>query len=243
MAAIAIVGPHQRKTSGPDRVSVPHDLLPIPREVPVYNRVMAVVYDSEPPRSVAGEPGPFRREDYFGLPDEPRCELVYGSLVVTPAPSRRHQQAVLALAFRLREYALARGHELLAAPADVALFEHTVLQPDILLVDRERRETTRSFVDGAPDLVVEVLSPSTGRRDRMVKLALYAKAGVPEYWIVDPEEQTIELLSLAGDAYRVVVSEEADAGRLRSLRFPELAIELDPFWDEVDRALTGRLPG
>jgi Uma2 family endonuclease len=204
---------------------------------------MAVVYESEPPRGVSGEPGPFRRKDYFGLPDEPRCELLYGSLVVTPAPSRRHQQTVLALAFRLREFALARGHELLAAPADVALFEHTVLQPDILLVERERRETARSFVDGAPDLVVEVLSPSTVRRDRIVKLALYARAGVPEYWIVDPEGRTIELFSLAGDAYRVVVTVESETGLLRSVRFPELVVDLDPMWDEIDRALTGRLPG
>jgi Uma2 family endonuclease len=209
----------------------------------VYNRFMAVVYESEPPRGVGGEPGPFRRADYLALPDEPRCELLWGHLVVTPAPIALHQRVVIALLKRLDEFALAQGHLCLVAPMDVTLFDHTVLQPDLLIVARERREIAPKWVDGAPDLVVEVLSPSTSRRDRMVKLALYAKAGVPEYWIVDPEERTIERLSLAGDAYRVVVTEESESGRLRSVRFPELAVELDPLWDEIDRALTGRLPG
>lgn len=209
----------------------------------MYNRAMAVVYESEPPRSVGGEPGPFRRADYLALPDEPRCELLWGHLVVTPAPIALHQRVVLSLARRLDDFALAHGHLCLIAPIDVTLSDHTVLQPDLLIVARERREIAPKWIDGAPDLVVEVLSPSTGRRDRMVKLALYARAGVPEYWIVDPEGRTIELLSLAGEAYRVVVPEEAVGGRLRSRRFAELAIDLDPLWDEVDRALTGRLPG
>jgi Uma2 family endonuclease len=201
---------------------------------------MAVVYESEPPRSVAGAPGPFRKADYLALPDEPRCELLWGHLVVTPTPVARHQLIVVALSRHLYDFALAQGHLLFIAPMDVTLFDHTVLQPDLLLVARERREIAPKWVDGAPDLVVEVLSPSTGRRDRLVKLALYASAGVPEYWIVDPETRTIDQLVLAGASYRVALQGES---RLRSQRFADLEVDLDSLWDEVDRALTGRLPG
>lgn len=206
----------------------------------MYNRAVDVVYETEPPRGLAEPPGPFRRADYLRLPDEPRCELLWGHLVVTPAPVSRHQVVLLALARRLYEFALERGHLALFAPMDVTLFDHTVLQPDLLVVHRERREIVDRWVDGAPDLVVEVLSPSTGRRDRVLRLALYARAGVFEYWIVDPETQTIELLVLEDGAYRVAID---DGDRYRSRRFPGLELEHDGFWDEIDRALTGRLPG
>lgn len=206
----------------------------------MYNPAVDVVFEAEPPRSLAGTPGPYRRGDYFALPDEPRCELLWGHLVVTPAPSQRHQVTLLALSRRLYDFALANGHLVLAAPADVALFDHTVLQPDLLLVAGERRDLATRAVECAPDLVVEVLSPSTGRRDRMVKLALYARAGVPEYWIVDPEAGTVDQLVLEGDAFRVSTRDE---DRLRSVRFPELELGLAAIWNEVERILTGRPPG
>ena len=206
----------------------------------MYNRAMAVVLESEPPQSVSGEPGPFREADYLALPAEPRCELLWGHLVVTPAPAVKHQVVLVSLLRRLAEFALERGHLLLVAPADVTLAEHTVLQPDLLLVARERRPAAGARVEGAPDLVVEIQSPSTGRRDRVVKLALYARSGVREYWIVDPEARTVDLLTLEGESYRVAMQE---GPRLASRRFADLELDLDAFWDEVDRALTGRLPG
>lgn len=205
----------------------------------MYNRAMDVVFETEPPRSVSGEPGPFRETDYLALPDEPRCELLWGHLVVTPAPATRHQIVILALVRQLDRFALARGHLLLLAPADVTLSEHTVLQPDLLLIDRERRSVVGTRIDGAPDLVIEVQSPSTGRRDRVVKLALYARAGVPEYWIVDPETRTIDFLLLEDGSYRVAMDE---GDRFRSRRFPNFELDLATLWDEVERALTGRLP-
>lgn len=198
----------------------------------MYNPAVDLVLESEPPRSVTGRPGPFRRADYLALPEEPRCELLWGHLVVNPTPLPRHQKVVIALTTRLDAFALDRGHLLLIAPMDVTLDERNVLQPDLLLIASDRRNIVPRWVDGAPDLVVEVLSPSTGRRDRVVKLALYARAGVPEYWIVDPETRTIDFLLLEGDSYRVAI---VDGDRYVSTRFPELELDLEALWDEVDR--------
>ncbi len=206
----------------------------------MYNPAVAVVLEVEPPAQLLSTPGPYRKADYLALPDEPRCELLAGYLVVTPSPLYRHQHVLLALATRLRAFALATGHDLLIAPMDVTLFDHTVLQPDILLIHRERREIVAGRVEGPPDLVIEVLSPSTGRRDRFVKLALYARAGVAEYWIVDPATQTIDFLFLRDDSYTVMLPAE---NRYLSQRFSGLMLDLDELWDEIDRAITGRLPG
>ncbi len=184
-------------------------------------------------------PGPYRNSDYMALPDEPRCELLWGHLVVTPSPLRRHQHVLFALGARLRTFALAAGHECLLAPMDVTLFEHTVLQPDLLLIARDRRGIARERIEGAPDLVVEILSPSSARRDRLVKLALYARGGVPEYWIVDPEAQTIDFLVLRADAYSVALP---DGDTYRSTRFPDFTLKLEPLWDEIERTLTGQRP-
>jgi Uma2 family endonuclease len=209
----------------------------------VYNRFMAVVYETEEPLAPRAAPGPYRAADYFALPDEPRCELLFGSLFVTPAPKVRHQDAVYRLARLLGDHADRSGGRMVVSPVDVVLGDLTVVQPDVVYVHAARAGIVRDRIEGAPDLVVEILSPATARRDLGEKLRLYAEAGVAEYWIVDPEARTFERLSLAGDAYRVVVTEESESGRLRSVRFPELAVELDPLWDEIDRALTGRLPG
>ncbi len=205
----------------------------------MYNRSMQTVLETEPPRSLSGEPGPFRMADYLTLPEDWSGELLWGHLVVTPAPGARHQFVLVGLTRRLSEFALAHGHLLLVAPSDVTLFEHTVCQPDLLLVDHDRREIVADRVEGAPDLAIEILSPSSGRRDRMIKLALYARARVPEYWIVDPVAQTIDFLVLENDSYRFAL---ADGSQYQSHRFPGLEIDLDELWDEVDRLATGRLP-
>lgn len=206
----------------------------------MYNRAVELLVETEPPLSVTGEPGPYRLEDYLATPEEWRGELLWGHLVVSPSPFRRHQHVLMALYDRLRPFARAAGHELLVAPADVVLDRRSVVQPDLLLVHASRREILRIRVDGAPDLAVEILSESSGRRDRLVKLALYARAGVPEYWIVDPERRTIDFLALEGDAYRVLLPVD---GRFESVRFPGLVIELEPLWAEVERSLAGQPAG
>ena len=136
--------------------------------------------------------------DYLETSDDERYELLHGELVMAPAPLTDHQDILGGLYSEMRtfvkEYNL--GHVLLA-PTDVVLSDTDVVQPDILFVSNERRHIrTRENVQGAPDLVVEILSPATAERDMTVKFELYAQHGVHEYWIVDPDARTITVFLL-----------------------------------------------
>jgi Uma2 family endonuclease len=129
------------------------------------------------------------------LPDDgKRYEVIDGELLVTPAPSWRHQEAVLAMAMTLRPYVETyRVGRVIISPADVAFDEETLVQPDLFitpLVDG-RRPRQWSEVKSLL-LAVEVLSPSTARADRLVKLRLFRRQHVPEYWIVDVDARLIE---------------------------------------------------
>jgi Uma2 family endonuclease len=155
------------------------------------------------------EPGRDRQltyADYAALPDDGRrYQLLDGELVMNPSPTRWHQAVSGELHSRLREHVVSRGlGEVFAAPLDVLLDERNVVQPDLLFVSNARREILRDAnVAGAPDLCVEILSPGTERTDRLRKLDIYARAGVPHYWIVDPATGSIEEYVLHGDVFSV----------------------------------------
>ncbi len=140
------------------------------------------------------QPVKFTYEDYRTAPPDRRYELLGGDLVMNPAPDLRHQRVQLRLARRLAGFIEERGlGELFIAPCDVVLSDTEVVQPDLLFVSREREHllTSGDNVRGAPDLVIEILSPATAGRDRGYKRALYASHGVAEYWLVDPVAETI----------------------------------------------------
>src|ERR1019366_2754225 len=127
---------------------------------------------------------------YRLLPEDgKRYELIDGELLMTPAPSPKHQRIVRRLGFQLSSYVEANGlGEVFIAPVDVVFEEHVVVEPDILFVSRERRGMVREeAIHGAPDVVVEILSPSSFYHDLRRKMGLYSQFGVQEYWIVDPE--------------------------------------------------------
>ena len=150
--------------------------------------------------------------------DGKRYEIFDGELVVTPAPGIPHQVTVFELTMRLylrlKEIAIAY-----ISPVDVLLRWDRVLMPDIVVVRRERRAiVTERAIEGAPDLVVEVLSPRGATRDRVRKARLYANSGVPEYWIVDPRAKTIEVYAL-GDRGYCLDGEYAVGDRLVSVTF------------------------
>jgi Uma2 family endonuclease len=146
--------------------------------------------------------------EYLGLPESMRpMELVYGIVREPPAPTYGHQSALTRLAVLLANHVAAYGlGEVCVAPVDVVLDESRalVLQPDIIFVARERRHIIRGRVWGAPDLVVEVLSPRTAGRDRTTKLNWYRQYGVAEYWLADMAARAIEVVDLRDEETRHV---------------------------------------
>jgi Uma2 family endonuclease len=135
-------------------------------------------------------------DDYCLLPNNGRrYEIVDGELLVTPSPRRAHQKVVTQLTRFLGNFVETTGcGEVYVAPFDVVFSLFDVVEADILYVSKERASViTEKNVQGAPDLVVEVLSESTAEIDRTTKLKLYARYGVQEYWLIDPEECTAEI--------------------------------------------------
>ena len=169
----------------------------------------------------------FTYRDYLQLPDDKRYELVEGELLLVPSPSLCHQRILgklwRAISSHVEENRLG---EVFFAPCDVVFSEISVVQPDLLFVSKGRLGIlTDASIQGPPDLVVEILSPSTGQGDLGIKRNLYAKYGVREYWIVDPHSKTIEVLSLidAGFSTEAIVPQ---TGRLSSSLFPDLDLNL-----------------
>lgn len=142
-------------------------------------------------------------EDLQAFPDDNlRRELIDGELIVTPAPGTRHQQVVLRLAARLLDYAEQRGGNAFDAPTDVYLTDDTVVEPDVLFVRPEHsKQVTSKYVEGSPDVVIEVSSPSTRPLEVGRKRAVYERFGVPEYWYVDLDADRVEIYRLEGNSY------------------------------------------
>jgi Uma2 family endonuclease len=171
-------------------------------------------------------------EDYLEFPEDgKRHELIEGDHVVTPAPNIRHQNLVGELYARLRAFVKDRdlGHVLMA-PTDVLLSEHEVVQPDLLFVAREHLERIgEAYVDGPPDLVVEIVSETTRRRDEVAKRHLYERRGVEEYWVVDPVVDAIKVhRRTASGRFERRAELTAEAGNvLSSPLLPGLEIPLE----------------
>lgn len=142
----------------------------------------------------------FTYAEYQRLPDDRRYEVLEGELVMTPGPGKDHQLMVLDLGGLLRSFTRKAGLGLVfVAPFDVILSEQTVVQPDLLFVSQGRLDIVQDRgVFGPPDLVVEILSPSTAQRDLQTKRLLYGSHGVREYWILDPIARSVEVLTQQG---------------------------------------------
>ena len=155
---------------------------------------------------VPGPPqGSWTYDDYAALPDDGRrYEIVKGVLVMTPAPSPEHQDIVGEIFSALRTHIKLAGlGRVFTGPIDVDLGPKNVYQPDLVVVlNTHLDRVAEKKIIGAPDLVVEVASPSTAAYDRLTKYEKYAHAGIREYWMVKPKSRSVEVLVLEGREYR-----------------------------------------
>lgn len=169
-------------------------------------------------------------DDLLNMPDDGMIrEVLDGELVVTPSPSPLHQRVSRRLQRQLEDYFHTRRlGEVFDAPLDTILGPHDIVEPDLLVVADPGTITHRA-IEGAPLLVVEVLSPSTERTDRVRKRSRYAARRVPHYWIVDFENRHIECLRLTGEQYERV-AEARDAIVLQHPDWPDLRVDLAELW-------------
>jgi Uma2 family endonuclease len=147
-------------------------------------------------------------DDFLLFPDDgKRHELIDGEHYVTPSPSRKHQaiswNLTIIIGSYLESHPVGRAF---AAPFDVVFSNFDVVEPDLLFISNARLEAlTSKNVQGAPNLVVEIGSPSTRRRDEIIKRKLYERFGVEEYWVIDPEIETIAVYRRVGESYQRVL--------------------------------------
>ena len=161
-------------------------------------------------------------------PDDEHCEVIGGELVMFTTQPTYHQLVLSNLMYKVdvfvRERELGRVYPVLT---DVVLSDTDVVKPDILFVSRQRSHIlTRENVRGAPDLVVEILSPATAERDRTIKLDLYAQHGVKAYWIVDPDAKTI-MVMLRGEGGMEVAGLYGEGQTLRSPTLKGFSVALE----------------
>ncbi len=167
--------------------------------------------------------------DYAAMPEGAPYQLIDGNLIMTPAPSTYHQRVSKQLGFLLVEFIerTYRLGEVFLAPTDVYFGEMEVFQPDIIVVARDRLDIIGEVkIEGAPDLVIAILSPATAYYDLRHKKTVYARCGVKEYWIVDPMEHSIEIYQNEQGAW-VLVRSAVSAGQVESRLFAGLTVILE----------------
>jgi Uma2 family endonuclease len=168
----------------------------------------------------------FTYEDYLKTPDDKRYELIEGELLMTPSPVPMHQRISKKIALRLEQFITEKNlGEVFYAPCDVHLDDENVLQPDILFIAKERLDIIGDKnIQGAPDLVIEIISESSAYRDMVQKKKLYARFRVGEYWIVIPEESSIEIFILKDTTYQryknYTVDDVLDSPLIKGLTIP-----------------------
>jgi Uma2 family endonuclease len=188
------------------------------------------------PRLPAREPawpaqGEWTYEDYQRLPDDGcRYEIIGGVLYVTPAPGFNHQYTAGEIFVALRMYVRERQlGVVISAPFEVHLPDIArPVQPDVLFIAAERVPGSgAAYFSGAPDLVVEVLSPSTVRTDRLIKFSAYERAGVREYWLADPRTRSVEVYALSDDGTYDMAGQYTPGETVASTVLSDLALPVD----------------
>ena len=171
-------------------------------------------------------------QDYLDAPGDQRYELIDGELILVASPNMDHQDVSMKLGYRMYSYVEENGLGWVShAPLDVLLADNDtvtdVVQPDLLFVSREREQIrTPANIRGAPDFVVEILSPSSARRDWQYKRNLYARHGVKEYWIVDPSNRIVYVMLLT-DGVLEIESTYTEGDTVASVTLKGFSIDVD----------------
>lgn len=150
-------------------------------------------------------------EDWLSWDEDVRAEIIDGDLYMMAPPTRQHQGILTELTRQLANFLKGKSCKVYPAPFGVKLFENedTALEPDIVVIC-DKSKLNEKGCNGAPDLVVEILSPSTGSRDKVLKFNNYLRAGVREYWIVDPDTKTVSVNVLDNSKYTHYAYANAD---------------------------------
>lgn len=176
---------------------------------------------------------PLTYAEYRLLPEDDgkRYELMEGDLFVSPAPSTRHQTVSRRLQFALMQALELPGRaQVFDAPTDVLLDDLTVVQPDLVIVSAEHADrVTQRAIEGTPDVVIEIMSPSSVDRDAHLKLRVYEGFAIPEYWVIDPEHGFIEAFAFRDGGYQRRARYDRAMVLVCPL-FPELSIPLAPIF-------------
>ena len=173
----------------------------------------------------AAKPPRFTWADYQSWAEDERWEVIGGeAFAMSPGPTSRHQHVCLKIGAELDRYFRGKSCRPFISPMDVKLSDEDIVQPDVLVVC-DPRQIKPTHIEGAPALVVEVLSASSVSHDRVRKTRLYARFGVREFWIVTPYPSVVEVLLLDGGSYRLVHSYSREE-ELGSAAFPDLSIPL-----------------
>jgi len=170
--------------------------------------------------------------------DVKRCELINGVIFAMAAPTRAHQHTVLALGAELRSFFKGRTCTPYIAPVDVRLspkgLDDTVVQPDIIVVCDPKKFSDGKSCQGAPDLVIEVLSKSSSKLDRLTKFKKYEQAGVREYWLVDPVNQTAEVFVLEDGRFVRSDFLDIEDESINSSIFEDMNIKMADIFEEQE---------
>lgn len=171
-------------------------------------------------------------EEYLQLEENPNQQLLDGHLIMSPSPSRFHQKISILLSSTLFDFAKKKGDEVYAAPIDVHLDHLNVPQPDLVYIKKENlNKLSQRGIEGAPDLIVEIISPSNSYLDRYEKKDLYRQFKVKEYWIVDPGNATLEIYQLVREEYKLA-QYLVGKGKITSPLLPEFSLHLETIFED-----------
>jgi Uma2 family endonuclease len=196
------------------------------------SRAGVTVRAMAPQAGSIGAPGPYRWEDFLSLDEDDLRELIDGHLLELEVPTKIHEWIVTWLVMCLNGWALPRNAGVaLVSGYKVRIRDDRGVMPDVQFFRRGGRPLPDRGLDrGAPDLAIEVVSPSSKRWDRVVKLAWYASIGTPEYWIVEPRRKTVERYLLASDGTLRLDATCRDADVFEPASLPGLEIDCARLW-------------